>query len=77
MRHFMVFAALVGLSACGGPMTPEEEQTPVGSEVSGQAIDFCHADTPCCSQFTDPTRCEQDDFNTCTWENDRCVPSNG
>lgn len=74
MRHFMIFAALVGLTACGGPMTPEEEQTPVVSEVSAQT-DFCHADTPCCGNYTDPTQCEQDDFNTCVWKNNLCVPA--
>ena len=32
MRRFIVFAALLGLTACGGPVTPEEEGTPSESQ---------------------------------------------
>lgn len=74
MRRFLVFAALLSLTACGGPMTPEEEQVPAGSEqstpapstapgeVNGQTIAICNSNDPYCfcGQFNNnSTRCNQ------------------
>ncbi len=85
MRRFLVFAALLGLTACGGPMTPEEEQALSGSQsvasgqVEGQAIGICNPSSPdCyCGQYRDQTRCMQartPSGVSCTWNYDnRCV----
>ncbi len=80
MRRFIIFAALLGLTACGGEVLPEEEHAaPAQEEVSGgvsaQGPVLCSGSDPaCCSQYTDYTKCTMNSYGMCYWSADqRCV----
>lgn len=88
MRRFIVVAALLGLTACGGEMLPEESQAPVsteeamsaqvaaaGSEQVGAEAICLGAPVECfCKSFKTETSCRTAS-PTCLWYYGRCSPA--
>ena len=80
MRRFIIFAALLGLTACGVETLPGEEQSaPAQEEASGevnaQGPVLCSGvDPACCSQYMDSTKCTMQSNGRCYWNwEGRCV----
>lgn len=77
MRRFAILAALLGLTACGGEMLPEETQAPVSTQeavpgqVTGEAL--CSPGTLCCAQYKTWETCSA--VQGCFWYNNRCQPT--
>jgi hypothetical protein len=78
MRRFVILAALLGLTACGGEMLPEETQAPastqeaVPEEVSG-AAPCSGGSLTCCAAYSTPATCSS--VRGCFWYNNRCQPA--
>jgi hypothetical protein len=80
MRRFVVLAALLGLTACGGEMLPEEMQAPGSTQeavpTQVAAPEDVSAQSPCGS-----TRCCATTAATCNaisgcfWYYNRCQPT--
>ena len=88
MRRFIAIAALLGLTACGGELLPEESQAPVSTEeampaqvaapdseqVESQLICY-EAPVECfCKSFKTETKCRTAS-PTCVWAFNRCSPA--
>lgn len=84
MRRIILFAALLGLTACGGEVLPEEQAptaleqaTPAPGEgtgeVSAQGPAWC-SEPICCAQYRDANACVYSSGGKCFWSSDRrCV----
>lgn len=86
MRRFVALAALLGLTACGGELLPEEGAVPVSTQeaaplqvgapadeaVSAEAI--CSGTWECyCASFKTQSACST--ASRCIWWNSRCQPT--
>jgi hypothetical protein len=82
MRRFVVLAALLGLTACGGEMLPEEMQAPQSTQdatpTQVAAPEDVSAQSPCGGRgccATTPAACNA--TPGCFWypPNNRCQPT--
>lgn len=73
MNRIIVFAALLGLTACGGAM-PAEEAEPVGGDVSAEAQCSGNAWECACAKNKTQTACRQSS-SRCVWSVNRCLPT--
>ncbi|MDC0714665.1 hypothetical protein POL68_39820 [Stigmatella sp. ncwal1] len=88
MHRFILVAALLGLTACGGELLPEESQAPMSTEeampaqvaapgaeqVSSEAI-CLGAPVECfCKSFKTEVSCRTAS-PTCLWSYSRCSPA--
>jgi len=86
MRRFAVLAALLGLTACGGELLPEEGQSPVSTQeaapaqVGAPADEAVSAESLCsntwecyCASFKTQDACRT--ASTCVWYFSRCSPT--
>jgi hypothetical protein len=86
MRRFIVLAALLGLTACGGEVLTEEAQAPgstqqavptqvaapTEAEVNAEAL--CSNSWECyCASFKTQDACRTS--SRCIWWNSRCQPT--
>jgi hypothetical protein len=72
MRRFIVVAALLGLSACGGELLPEDSQAP--EQVGAEAL-CTGAPVECfCKSFKTEATCRTAS-STCVWYFGRCSPA--
>lgn len=85
MRRFAALVALLGLTACGGEMLPEEKApgstqeaaptqvgTPAQEAVSEESL--CSNSWECyCASFKSQTACST--ATRCIWWNSRCQPT--
>lgn len=80
MRRIAVLAALLGLTACGGEMLPEEGQVPVSTEEAA-ASEQVSAESTCsgnswecfCAQYKTQSSCST--VKSCVWYQNRCQPT--
>lgn len=83
MRCFVLVAALMGLTACGGELLPEETQAPVSTQEAAPAQvaapgaqqaneeSLCTGGAECyCAQFKTETTCPS--ASHCIWFQSRC-----
>ena len=70
MRRIIVFAALMGLTACGGEPRPEETEAPVSAESA------CSGNTwECaCAKYKSQTTCNAAPAR-CVWVVSKCEPT--
>jgi hypothetical protein len=83
MRRFVILAALLGLTACGGEMLPEETQAPASTQEAVPAQEAapeqvreaspCSGGTTCCASYNTPATCSA--VRGCFWYNNRCQPT--
>jgi hypothetical protein len=86
MRRFVALVALLGLSACGGEMLPEEGTSPgatqeaapaqVAAPAEGEvaAESLCSNSWECyCASFKTQDACRTS--TRCIWWNSRCQPT--
>lgn len=79
MRCFVLVAALMGLTACGGEMLPEETQSPESTQVAapGQVSEesLCAGNTWECFCASLKTQANCATVTSCIWWNNRCQPT--
>jgi hypothetical protein len=79
MRRFVVLAALLGLTACGGEMLPEEMQAPESTQeavpTQVAAPEDVSAQSPCSGRCcaTTPATCNA--ISGCFWYYTKCAPT--
>jgi hypothetical protein len=86
MRRFVVLAALLGLTACGGEMLPEEMQVPASTQeaapaqvaapseqVSEEALCTVGSWECMCAQYKTAATCSG--VRGCFWYYNRCQPT--
>ncbi|MFL5348128.1 MAG: hypothetical protein ACJ8AT_25325 [Hyalangium sp.] len=75
MRRFVALAALLGLTACGGEMLPEERQDPTSTQEAAPAQDAMPASVSSdpCSAYRSAATCNA--VPGCAWSLNRCLPT--
>lgn len=84
MRRFVILAALLGLTACGGEMLSEEMQAPESTQeatptqVAAPSEEVreaspCSGAGTCCASYNTPATCSA--VQGCFWYNTRCQPT--
>jgi hypothetical protein len=75
MRRFVALAALLGLTAYGGELLPEQRQAPASTQEAALARDAMPAspDTEMCSAYRSPATCNV--VPGCYWTINRCLPT--
>ena len=75
MRRLFLAVSLLSLTACGGEMSAEETQAPLG-ETSSEVTIICNATDLECLCGANKTQAKCSSTSACTWDSSRsyCVP---